>query len=409
MEEPLIRFENVFKSFGENRVLRGVDLDILRGQVTTIIGKSGVGKSVMLKLIIGLLQPDRGTILFDGRPLADFSKGEKKALKQRLSYMFQGTALFDSMTVFENIALPLAERRGFSPEEIRKKVRDKMRQLDLHQIEDKYPSQLSGGMKKRVALARALVTDPEIVLFDEPTTGLDPIRKNAVHSMIANYQKRYGFTGVIVSHEIPDVFYISQQVAMLDEGRILVQGRPDDILESGNPAVQEFINGLETRHDDLTGLIPQPQGTKKFWEHMAHLRDHHIHFSLVLLTVENMDEINDTIGHVAGQTVLRNLAIQVQRFLSITDTCSRLGLNKILVSLSGSNRKRAEDFCTQLSSQLKPDEMLAGRPEADFCVSISAGFVEVHENSQLEELLAGAEQNQKTFFEFRVCTMAEGL
>ncbi len=407
METPLIQFQNVFKSFGENRVLRGVDLDIYRGQVTTIIGKSGVGKSVMLKLIIGLMQPDSGTILFDGRPLTDFNKKEKKALKQRLSYMFQGTALFDSMTVFENIALPLAERRGHSAAEIRKRVREKMRQLDLHQIEDKYPSQLSGGMKKRVALARALVTDPEIVLFDEPTTGLDPIRKNAVHSMISNYQKRYGFTGVIVSHEIPDVFYISQQVAMLDEGRILVQGKPDDILESTDPAVQEFINGLETRHDDLTGLMPQPQGTKKFWEHMAHLRDHHIHFSLVLLTVENIDEINDTIGHVAGQIVLRNLATQVQQFLSITDTCSRLGLNKILVSLSGSNRKRAEDFCERLSGKLKPNKMLEGRPGADFCVSISAGFVEVHENSQLEELLAGAEQNQKTFFEFRVCTMSE--
>jgi len=409
MENPLIRFENVFKSFGENRVLRGVDLDIYRGRVTTIIGKSGVGKSVMLKLIIGLLQPDSGTILFDGRPLTDFSKAEKKALKQKLSYMFQGTALFDSMTVFENIALPLTERRGFTPEEIRKRVREKMQQLDLHSIEDQYPSQLSGGMKKRVALARALVTDPEIVLFDEPTTGLDPIRKNAVHSMISNYQKRYGFTAVIVSHEIPDVFYISQWVAMLEEGRILVQGKPDDILESRNPAVQEFINGLETRHDDLTGLMPQPQGTKKFWEHMAHLRDHQINFALVLLTVENIDEINDTIGHVAGQTVLRNLAMQVQRFLSIMDTCSRLGLNKILVSLSDGNRKRAEDFCGQLSRELEPGKMLAGYPDADFCVSISAGFVEVQENSRLEELLAGAEQNQKTFFEFRVCTMAEEL
>jgi len=323
-----------------------------------------------------------------------------------MGFLFQGGALFDSMTVFENIALPLTERRGFAPQEIGKLVREKMQQLDLHRIEEQYPSQLSGGMKKRVALARALVTDPEIVLFDEPTTGLDPIRKNAVHSMISNYQKRYGFTAVIVSHEIPDVFYISQWVAMLEEGRILAQGKPDDILESRTPAVQEFINGLETRHDDLTGLMPQPRGTKKFWEHMAHLRDHHINFALVLLTVENIDEINDTIGHVAGQTVLRNLATQVQRFLSIMDTCSRLGLNKILVSSDG-NRKRAEDFCARLSRELEPAKMLEGYPDADFCVSISAGFVEVQENSRLEELLAGAEQNQKTFFEFRVCTMAE--
>ena len=409
MELPLIKFEKVFKRFGENQVLRGVDLDIYRGQVTTIIGKSGVGKSVMLKLIIGLMQPDSGTILFDGHPMADFTKAKNRELKQKLSYMFQGTALFDSMTVFENIALPLTERRGFTPEDIKKQVRDKMQQLDLHRIEEQYPSQLSGGMKKRVALARALVTDPEIVLFDEPTTGLDPIRKNAVHSMISDYQRHYGFTGVIVSHEIPDVFYISQQVAMLDEGCILIQGNPDAILKSSKTAVQEFINGLETRHDDLTGLIPEPRGTKKFWEHMAHLRDHRINFSLIMLIVENMDEINETIGHVAGQTVLRNLAAQVQQFLSISDTCSRLGLNKILVALSDSTPRRTEDFCADLAEEIKPHKMLGGHPDSEFCVSVSLGLVEVQENSRLEDLLADAESNQKPFYKFRVCSMAEEL
>ena len=157
-----------------------------------------------------------------------------------MSYVFQGTALLDSLTVFENVALPLQERRGASREEIRRRVREKLQQLDLVDIDEKYPSQLSGGMKKRVALARALVTEPEVVLFDEPTTGLDPIRKHAVHRLITDYQKKFGFTAVLVSHEIPDVFYISQRIAMIDEGRIIFAGTPRAAAaehQPGRPAV----------------------------------------------------------------------------------------------------------------------------------------------------------------------------
>jgi phospholipid/cholesterol/gamma-HCH transport system ATP-binding protein len=226
MELPLIQLVDVYKKFGNNKVLIGANLSIFEGQVTTIIGKSGGGKSVLLKHIIGLLEPDSGKILFRGRSLSEMQKAEKKAFKRKFSYVFQGTALFDSITIFENIALPLKEKTSFKKAKIDNLVREKMDQLDLRGIDHKYPSQLSGGMKKRVALARALVTDPEIVLFDEPTTGLDPIRKNAVHKMISDYQKQFGFTGVVVSHEIPDIFYISQRVAMLEEGRIVFEGSP---------------------------------------------------------------------------------------------------------------------------------------------------------------------------------------
>ncbi len=243
MTEPLIEFRQVFKSFGSNAVLKGVDLKIFKGQVTTIIGKSGIGKSVLLKHIIGLLEPDAGTIFFYGRPLEAMSASERRELKGKLSYMFQGTALFDSMTVYENIALPLAEKRRYPKAEIRKRVREKLEQLDLVGLENKYPSQLSGGMKKRVAMARALITEPEIVLFDEPTTGLDPIRKNAAHNMIADYQRRFGFTGVLVSHDIPDVFRISQRVAMLDDGKIIFEGSPEQLRESDNPVIRAFIHG----------------------------------------------------------------------------------------------------------------------------------------------------------------------
>ena len=171
MTEPLIQFENVYKSFAENAVLKGVSLSVYEGEVTTIIGKSGDGKSVLLKHMIGLLHPDSGRILFNGRPLSEMKKGERKSLKTKFSYMFQGAALFDSMTVFDNIALPLVERKPGSDGELRSRVLEKMRQFELDGIEDKYPSQISGGMKKRVALARALV---ELVRQPDEQIGLLP-------------------------------------------------------------------------------------------------------------------------------------------------------------------------------------------------------------------------------------------
>jgi phospholipid/cholesterol/gamma-HCH transport system ATP-binding protein len=250
MTVPLIQFKQVYKRFGDNAVLKGVDLSIFQGEVTAIIGKSGIGKSVLLKHIIGLLAPDEGDILIQGQALNALPAIERRRVKMKFSYMFQGTALFDSMTVYDNVALPLKEKHRVPFKEIGPRVREKLAQLDLVGIEDKYPSQLSGGMKKRVAMARALVTDPQIVLFDEPTTGLDPIRKNAAHAMIAEYQKTFGFTGVMVSHEIPDVFYISQRIAMLDRGRIIFQGRPEDIQCSSEPVIQQFIQGQAPAHMD---------------------------------------------------------------------------------------------------------------------------------------------------------------
>ena len=245
MTEPLIQFRQVFKSFGDNAVLKGVDLSIYGGEVTTIIGKSGIGKSVLLKHVIGLLEPDAGEILFQGQAINTLTRAERRALKMKFSYMFQGTALFDSMTVYENVALPLKEKGRVPQREIDQRVHDKLAQLDLNGSEAQYPSQLSGGMKKRVAMARALVTEPQIVLFDEPTTGLDPIRKNAAHAMIAEYQQKFGFTGIMVSHEIPDVFYISQRIAMLDKGRIIFQGSPEEIQQSTEPVIRQFIRGLD--------------------------------------------------------------------------------------------------------------------------------------------------------------------
>lgn len=241
-EKTIVELNNIHKSFSDLQVLRGVDIGIQQGKITTIIGKSGEGKSVLLKHIIGLLRPDEGTIFFEGKNLHEMTRKEIKTFRKKISYMFQGNALFDSMTVFDNIALPLYEE-NVDKKIISKEVEKRIAQLELKGAEDKYPSELSGGMQKRVALARALVNEPEIVLFDEPTTGLDPIRKNYVHKMISEYQDKFGFTAVLVSHEIPDVFEFSDVIMMLDQGKIVFSGSGDEIINTENKFVKGFIEG----------------------------------------------------------------------------------------------------------------------------------------------------------------------
>ncbi len=401
--QPLIQFINVSKRFGTLHVLREANLNIFQGEVTTIIGKSGEGKSVLLKHIIGLLDPDSGLVLFDGKPIKGLSKKEKKALKKRFSYMFQSNALFDSMTVYQNIALPLKEGPKLPEEDVLRQVQAKMHQLDIKGIEEKYPSQLSGGMRKRVALARALITDPEIVLFDEPTTGLDPIRKNAVHSMISDYQKRFGFTGILVSHEIPDIFYISQRIAMLQNGKIFFEGTPEEIQKSPEAVVQEFVQGLESRHDTLAGITPQTQGERRFHEEMARLQRHEITFSVIVFIVENMDEINEQAGHIAGQTILQNFAAELQRSLRISDTCSRHGLNKIMAILPNTNLEQARLTCAKVATESKIKEILDTQPERGFCLAVNVGIAEAEKEFALDQVLAEAESSQNALQGFDVC------
>jgi len=403
MSPPLIQFKEVHKTLGTTRVLKGVNLTIHRGEITAVIGKSGVGKSVLLKHMIGLMDHDSGKILFEGRALSEMAIGERRELKKKFSYMFQGTALFDSMTVFDNIALPLRETTSQGRTEIRRRVMEKLELLELGEIAKKYPSQLSGGMKKRVALARALVTDPEIVLFDEPTTGLDPIRKNAVHSMIADYQRRFGFTGVVVSHEIPDIFFIAQRVAMIDEGRILFEGSPDMIQRSRDPVVHQFIHGLAHRRDALTGMSTQTRVEKRFNMQMELLERYGRVFSLILLCIENLDEISAGIGHEEGQTALKLFAAAVQRHLRIIDYCSRYGLNEILIMLPETNLNKAAMVCAKLARDLKKSEIGATPISDDFCFNVSAGFAEAKQNQSLEVVLADAESRRNPFYAFSVC------
>ncbi|MFP4167030.1 MAG: ABC transporter ATP-binding protein [Opitutales bacterium] len=240
MATPFLRIRRLKKRFGTNKVLDGVDLDVERGKVTTIVGKSGIGKSVLLKCMVGLLKPDSGTIELDGQPLEKNPHKSKANDGVLFSYMFQNNALFDSLTAFENVALPLRERTKLRRSEVRDRVNSVLKKLDLSESADHHPGELSGGMKKRVALARALVTDPEVVLFDEPTTGLDPQRKFHVFKMIADYRERFGFTALLVSHDVPEVFEISDRLAWLDGGRIRFFGKPSEL----EPGVRRELCGV---------------------------------------------------------------------------------------------------------------------------------------------------------------------
>jgi phospholipid/cholesterol/gamma-HCH transport system ATP-binding protein len=397
---PLIELQNVAKTLGVNRVLDGVNLSIHRGEITAIIGKSGSGKSVLLKHIIGLLEPDEGSILFEGRSRSAMSPPEKKALRRRFSYVFQETALFDFLTVVENVALPLAERKGAVPEEIQRRVRDKLNQLDLHDVDHKYPSQLSGGMKKRVALARALVTEPDIVLFDEPTTGLDPIRKNAVHSMISDYQRRFGFTGVVVSHEIPDIFFIAQRVAMIDSGRIRFEGTPEDIQQTPDNEVRNFIEGLESPRDPMTGIASQSVGQQHLRREMGRLQRHQIPFSIVLMSMDPPEKVERIAGHMAIQALLKRFADHVIQNSYVTDTCFRYAINTIMVVLPETDERQARSFCRKISRTLEQDALFDARDHTRrIGYTLSAGVVQARPDSGLEELIAAAESDRTVFYQ----------
>ena len=229
------------KHFGDKKVLDGIDLDVSDASVTTIIGKSGIGKSVLLKCISGLLEPDAGRIELNGQAMAS-RRGPTPEGSHSFSYMFQNNALFDSLSAFDNVALPLRETTKLGAKKIEEQVGSILEQVELADAARRFPGELSGGMKKRLALARALVTKPQIVLFDEPTTGLDPERKFSVFEMIADYRERFGFTALLVSHDIPEVFEISDRVAWLDEGVIKFFGPPEELDDEAESALAGFLN-----------------------------------------------------------------------------------------------------------------------------------------------------------------------
>jgi phospholipid/cholesterol/gamma-HCH transport system ATP-binding protein len=238
----MIRLVGVKKTLGGQPVLRGVDLDVPPGKLTTIIGRSGEGKSVLLKHMIGLLQPDEGEVWVDGIEISHLRGHALNEVRKRFAMLFQSAALFDSLTVFENVAFPLREKLRMKGADVTNRVEEKLEQVGLAGMGHKFPAELSGGMRKRAGLARALVMQPEIILFDEPTTGLDPLMVKSIHDLITSTQRKFGFTAVMVSHEIPEIFGISDYVAMLKEGRIAAMAEPAEFQQTADPEISEFIS-----------------------------------------------------------------------------------------------------------------------------------------------------------------------
>lgn len=249
---PVIEFVNVTKSFRGQKVLDGLNLTIPKGCTTVIIGRSGGGKSVTLKHILGLMQPDDGKVIIEGEDISDAPKNVLNRVRRKFGMLFQEGALFDSLTVGGNVAFPLVEHTDLGHDEIGRKVAEMLSVVGLAGIETKMPSELSGGMRKRVGLARALILEPEIVVFDEPTSGLDPIMADNIDNLIKDTQLESGRTYVVISHDIRATFKIAHRIAMLYEGRIIEEGTPKDIMESANPIVQRFIAG----ESEVSGASP---------------------------------------------------------------------------------------------------------------------------------------------------------
>ncbi|MBF0427456.1 MAG: ATP-binding cassette domain-containing protein [Magnetococcales bacterium] len=241
--QPIIRLEQVVKILDGRRVLDAVDLSIPANRVTAIIGMSGGGKSVILKHMVGLMKPDQGTVWVGDQPLGKLSGRELTRIRNRFSLLFQGGALFDSLNVYDNVAFPLREKTKWTEIEIRSRVMQCLEEVNLVGMERKYPDELSGGMMKRAALARAMVTDPEIVLLDEPTAGLDPIIENAIHYLICDTFMRARYTMVLISHAVPEIFNWCHHVIVLHRGKVLFSGPSREVSASQDPVIQQFIRG----------------------------------------------------------------------------------------------------------------------------------------------------------------------
>ncbi|MBD3234710.1 MAG: ATP-binding cassette domain-containing protein [candidate division Zixibacteria bacterium] len=239
----MIELIDLHKSFGLNKVLDGANLTIEKGETLTIIGRSGVGKSVMLKHIVRLLEPDSGSVQIDGEEILDFSRKRLMEYRRRFGMLFQGAALFDSMTVDENVGLALREHTDLAEDEIQDIVIEKLRLVGLKDVEELKPAELSGGMKKRVALARAISMDPEFILYDEPTTGLDPIMADAINDLIIRMREELNVTSICVTHDMISAYKISDRISMIYEGKIIFTGTPDEVRNTDNEVVQQFIQG----------------------------------------------------------------------------------------------------------------------------------------------------------------------
>lgn len=258
VKNGLIRLESVSKSFGSLLVLDSVDLSIEKGHTTVVIGRSGCGKSVMLKHITCLLRPDTGQVFFDGRRIDQFSERQLVPIRRKVGFLFQMNALFDSLTAGQNVAFPLQEHTTLSKEEIERIVATKLGLVGLSGVQAKKPAELSGGMRKRVALARAIALDPSVILYDEPTTGLDPVTADVINELILKLQRELGVTSIVVTHDMNSAYKVGDRIVMLYQGKIIADGSPDEIRSSPDKRVQRFITGQADERDLLALGLKSP-------------------------------------------------------------------------------------------------------------------------------------------------------
>ncbi len=415
MEQPLIEFKDVTKRFGPRTVLDRVNLQIFEGQVTTIIGLSGAGKSVLIKHIIGLLRPDEGQILFRGKPLGEMSKAEMDECRAGMSYMFQDNALFDSMSVYDNVALPLRETTNLKKAEIDRRVMARIEQTELLDAIHKYPSEMSGGMQKRVALARALVTEPRIVLFDEPTSGQDPIRKNAILGMIAEYQRRFGFTAILVSHEIPDVYFISNRILALYRQKIVFQGTPEELELFEHPFKDEVIQSLEGLQQELSSLYSKRQFKVRYYTQLK--RDtSEKSYVIAVFTLEGMSELVAGLGHDAAQEAVRCMGVLIDKhFGAVGGFSARRGVNEFMTVLPYSDLSEAgeilKDFVQDFSGQGIRDisAQAIRRAASGECVefTIRAGLAQGRPAAGMDAVVESAKARQQEVARLQ-CDVSKG-
>ena len=263
--DPLVRLIDVYKAFADHPVLRGVSFSLPRGCTTVVLGPSGSGKSVILKHIAGLLRPDSGQVIFDAERVDTLSERGLAGVRRQMGYLFQQSALFDSMTVEENLAFPLIEHTTTGPGARRERIRQALATVDLHDVERKRPAELSGGMQKRVALARAIILDPRLILYDEPTTGLDPVRADGISSLIVKLKRERGVTGIVVTHDLACMGRVADRVVMLGGGVAIFDGTISQLRASPDPRVQDFLAGHSHGADDngLDGPLPPGGGGRR--------------------------------------------------------------------------------------------------------------------------------------------------
>ncbi len=384
------------KRFNNHLVLDQVDLTIYEGEVTTLIGKSGSGKSVLLKHIIGLLTPDEGDILFRGQSVQKMSRSERDRTFSQISYMFQNNALFDSMTVFENIALPLQQTTHLTQKAIEERVRVRMEQMELTGAAQSYPSELSGGMQKRVALSRALVIDPKIVLFDEPTTGQDVIRRNAILSMIAQYQQKFGFTAVLISHDVPDVFFISNRILALSDGKIVFQGTPGQFDDFEHPLVDEFVQSLEDFQEHLTGIQSKRQFRVRNQMGLRR-KGPQDSYVVALFTLQDFDQLCEYLGHTRGQEVLNAMGAYLNKhFGAVGGFSARQSKNQFTTFIPFSTFGEAERILKTFALDLQKEGLHTIQAEAQISQDICFPFAIL---AGLAESKAGGEEIDLVFKE----------